>query len=85
MIKIPRREPQTKQVIVIHKVTERFGLLPVGAKYEWSYTSCTRDMAVERAKAAVIREYPDERRVDWEPKPDAVKKLVDESRGLTST
>lgn len=45
------------------------GGLPVGSKYEWTYTSSSPERAMNRAWRAFKRDHPDENPLCWQVDP----------------
>lgn len=52
-------------VIVLVKRTSLHGDAHVGRLYRWTYKHLSRDIAIHKAFAALVREFPDEARSDW--------------------
>jgi hypothetical protein len=58
------RDPM--KTVSLEKVTDYSGDLPLGAIYNWTYKSALMpDAALARARAALLRDHPDEKPINW--------------------
>src|SRR4051812_37964462 len=68
MLKVPDRGADLNKVVlevVLVKKTDLNGSFQVGRLYHWTYKPLPRHIAIHKAFDALVREHPDEARVDW--------------------
>lgn len=54
------------KAVVLEKVTDYSGDLPLGSTYQWTYKSnLLPDAALARARQAFERDNPDEKPINW--------------------
>jgi hypothetical protein len=73
MLKLPEHRQEVGEdyrrrvlEVVLIKATNQYGSLPVGEKYTWTYKSLDREAAIKKARDSLVRDYPEERRTDWQ-------------------
>lgn len=58
-------KPSPLKAVVLEKVTDISGVLPVGHTFRWDYKTTADNEARKRAVKALLRDHPKENAMDW--------------------